>query len=193
MKALSSILQKARAYSYYGITGLLSLFFGVIAFKTYQHIVQKKTSILNMDHAIDVMQKNALAAKGLPEDLKQAQSIGTIIDHDLIDPEKKAANIGFFYALENTTHAHIETIVQQKVTPIKTIDKINYLDVPYALTLNGQFHEVLDFLYQLQISSHWLFVHKIDIAQIQADNRGKQAIDAIRCDARISFLGKDFL
>ncbi len=186
MKELLRLLKDYRFFLW--VFGFSLLLIG-FSYQRYMKLQKTHKDIVSTQSAIHRMSQNVISAKGLSQDLQSIKSIDTAIQECFVDPNKKASNIAYFYALENTTSSRVEQVTQEAISLFKEQNKIKYYQIPYKMTLGGRFQEVLSYLESLQSGVHFFKLQEIAFTQLPPSVSGKIE-DALQVSINFSLLGK---
>lgn len=195
MSTLAPVINLLKQHAYYvWVVGLISVF-SYIGYWRYETLNNAQAEMRSIQGAIDVMQRNLSYAKGLDHDVKTAEALHTAIQVHLIDPSKKAANIGYFYALENITNTQVQQAAQQPPVPFRDVSGIKYWQVPYKLTLGGTCQNTLRFLDEVAVGLPFIQLQALEFDDVMSNpshNNGlKGEVDEVRVMFSFSILGKN--
>ncbi len=195
MSTLSPVMSLLKQHVYYvwvvGLIGVVSY----LGYWRYETLNNTQAEMRSVQGSIDAMQRNLSYAKGLDQDVKTAEALHTVIQAHLIDPSKKAANIGYFYALENTTNTQVQQAAQQPPVPFRDVNGVKYWQVPYKLTVGGSCQNTLRFLDEVAAGLPFLQVQSLefdDVVSNPSHNGSAQGeADEVRVMFNFSLLGKN--
>lgn len=95
---------------------------------------------------------NVRNAENLPKQVAELQSLAKEMDSRLIRPGQLAVNLQYFYKLEAENEVKLIDIRQGN--PPKTAKSL-YVGIPYTVTVQGTFKQVIAFLQRLEAGPHF--------------------------------------
>jgi Tfp pilus assembly protein PilO len=95
---------------------------------------------------------NVRNSENLPKQVTEIQALAKDMDSRLIRPGQLAVNLQYFYKLEAENEVKLLDIRQG--TPPKT-SKSAYVGIPYAVSIQGSFKQVVAFINKLQSGQHF--------------------------------------
>jgi hypothetical protein len=129
--------------------------------------------------------RNIKNAKHLKEDVDEVQDYLDQINDRLFNRDQRAVNINFFYAMEDQLDVRISDI-SQKSDEDKIYAKGGtrelklYSTISYEISVDGQFGDILEFLYEL---------HRVDsfirVVSVQLGEAGRSGSLAGALQARL--------
>lgn len=179
-----------RRQKYYVLTlsGIAICIFLVYA--RYHLLVNTKIQLQSTRAVIQTMEDNQRNAVGLEKDLTKIQTIAAALDVRWLDPAKKAKNVAYFYGLENTTQVVFKGIDQQKPTLLLSQDGVDYYKVPYGVSMEGSFRHILDCLYSIDASPHFLKISSLSVIHNQDTSSKKGDGDKVNASMQFYLLGR---
>lgn len=102
------------------------------------------------------MISNVANAPGLPEQLAELQELGQEIDARLVKAGQLAVNLQYFYKLEADHGVKFLDVRQNSpVRPARgAAPKTNFVPVPFSLSVEGNYDQLVKFLTDLQNGRH---------------------------------------
>lgn len=180
MYRLRQLLALAKEYSFVTsclivvlVAGNISLFFSL----QNTELDIKQARLRKEGEAIN---RTINAATTLQSD---AQLIGTAvkeIDASLVTEDNLAENLGYFYIIEDQTHATIGELHQN--TPPPTTADGKYKTVPVTLTAKGTYAQVFDFLHKIETGSRQIKINAFTLHRTQPTG------DAVTLDLELAML-----
>ena len=154
----------------------------------FQDWQKTKTALSALVAQANLEEKNLVLGKNLSEDLKDLQAIEATLAPGILQVDKKATNIGYFYTLESATQVHIEGVIQEPIKEtIKQGDK-TYSVIPFLLTATGTFEALQAFLNAIHDAPMFLQVRQLSLERIDPKAREKD-MHNIRLTLRVGALG----
>lgn len=132
---------------------------------------------------IRTIDQNVRNANNLDKDFEEIKRLVDQIEARLFKRDQRAVNINFFYALENRLNVRILNISQMPnedslyakggARELKL-----HSTITYNISLNGNFEDVLLFLYELQRVDPLIRVVDFQIAKDNAQEADEECLDA---------------
>lgn len=132
---------------------------------------------------IRTIDQNVRNANNLDKDFEEIKRLVDQIEARLFKRDQRAVNINFFYALENRLNVRILNISQMPnedslyakggARELKL-----HSTITYNISLNGNFEDVLLFLYELQRVDPLIRVVDFQIAKDNAEEADEEYLDA---------------
>lgn len=123
------------------------------------------------------MEANIRNATNLPEQVAEIQGLTKELDGRLMRAGQLAVNLQYFYKLEAETEVKLGD-VRQTGTPKNTGNKL-YVGVPFAVTVQGPFPQVTNFLTRLQNGRHFCRVLSANFSKAGGDNSTNNDVVAV--------------
>jgi hypothetical protein len=159
-----------------------------VRYVQYGHALE---SVALLNKTYSVMQSNAMASKGLKEDLKDLEKINLQIESQWFDASKKAANTSYFYGFEEEAGVRIVEIMQGVPVVFSTLKSEKYWQIPLKMTVEGPFLNVMTYLTFIRSSPYLINFQGLNIEQVVVDKRKSAALqDDVRLTLMISCLGR---
>ena len=119
----------------------------------------------------DKIETNVRNAEGLPAQVAAMQADGKEMGSRLIRASQLALNYRYFYRLVDETGVKlIGDIRQGQVLAGKGTTKTSYQAVPYTVTIQCTYPQVLGFLQRLQSGAHFCRITSATFSKIGGDN-----------------------
>ena len=132
---------------------------------------------------IRTINQNVRNANNLDKDFEEIKRLVDQIEARLFKRDQRAVNINFFYALENRLNVRILNISQMSnedslyakggARELKL-----HSTITYNISLNGNFEDILLFLYELQRVDPLIRVVDFQIAKDNAQEADEECLDA---------------
>lgn len=122
---------------------------------------QAQTEFQNKERELQKIDLNVRATAGLAEATAEMTEAGSRFDARLIRAAQLANNLQFFYRLEKETGLQLVDVRQLPIPAAKRGEARGaFAPVPFAVTVQGTFAQVHDFLRHLEAGPHFLrFTH----------------------------------
>jgi len=105
------------------------------------------------------MTNNLKFSVRLDEQLAQMEGSREEMESRLLDAGQLAENLRYFYALESSTGTQLTDLRQMAFGPSfdtkKKAGKLSYQPIGYAISLTGNYEQVVSFLQQLEAGKHF--------------------------------------
>lgn len=89
-------------------------------------------------------------AHELPQHLESMQAAAKQLDDRLVRVTQLASNLQFFYRLESETGVKLLDVRQNPLPTVKGAAKSLYLAVPFTVSVQGSYKQVMDFIGRLE-------------------------------------------
>jgi len=146
---LQVILAKIKQYPFAVGAAVVTLVLAIVVFFVRAPQVETLTTqSAELESQWKVMDRNLREGIGLPEDLEQAEAHLAEVEARSIEADELAANLQYFYAMENRFDLSIASVSQGATVEnpsLKTFSAISY-----PVTVQGSFAELLTFLQELE-------------------------------------------
>lgn len=104
----------------------------------------------------------------LREALNQTRATVARIERNLAIESNLAENLGYFYKLEEQTHARIRGLNQLTTSGPKEDDRAVYKAIPYTMEVTGTHAQVMDFLQSLESGPRLVKVRSFNFRRVDA-------------------------
>jgi Tfp pilus assembly protein PilO len=181
--ALASLLQLARRWLYCTVCGILTVLFGAGTFYLWHIKVPDKAlsaQVSFQDRVTAEIKKNL--EDRLKKELAAVREKTKEIEANLVDDADLAANLRYFYNLEEETKVRLPEL--HPVSSPPTDVSAHYRRVPYGLRVLGTYDQVAAFLLALETGKRLSRITTFSFAR--TDPSGQ----AVALDLNVELLGK---
>jgi len=133
------------------ICGLVTVICAVLLYYRADNITASQTELEARTAEANKMIANVRNSTGLPEQVAEIQNQRKELEGRLLKPGQLAVNLQYFYKLEAETEVKLSGDVRQGVAA-KTGK--SYIGVPFAVSVQGTFPQVVNFINRLQNGRH---------------------------------------
>jgi len=113
----------------------------------------------------DATNRTINTAAALRNDATLIESALKEIDASLVTEDALSENLGYFYIIEDQTHARIGEMRQN--TPLPNESEGKYKTVPVSLTVKGSYAQAFDFLHRIETGSRLIKISSFTIHRSQ--------------------------
>ncbi len=169
------------------ILGLVLLF---LRFDIHPALSQEHA---DLDDRWSVMQRNEVAAVGLTEHVERLTEFLEEARSHLLSPTDIAGNHRVFYQIEFNSGARITNLSPGE--PSSQGDGVikprleHFTSIPYRITVEGRFSDVLRFSQALHYGEHLMRVDRFDLTPIAPRAAGER-VDSVRLNMVLEVLGR---
>ena len=110
---------------------------------------------------------NVRNAEKLPAQVAELQALGKEMDGRLIRASQLAVNLQYFYKLEAETEVKLIDVRQG---PLPRGAKSLYAPIPFTVSVQGSFKQVMDFLQKLETGPHFCHFNGVSFNKIGGGN-----------------------
>lgn len=107
-----------------------------------------ETQLLDTQDQADRLKNNLRYSTNLDEDLATMEQAVAAVEAKAINPSALATNLQFFYRLEQ--ELELELIDLRQGVPVESQTKTTYQGIPYNVTVEGTYLQLLAFLQRLE-------------------------------------------
>jgi Tfp pilus assembly protein PilO len=132
---------------------LLSIVCGVVLYLRSGSIEAGQVELEARSTEAAKMASNIRNSAGLSEQLTEIQGYTKELEGRLLKASQLAVNLQYFYKLETENEVKLVDNVRQGTLPKNS--KSSYVGVPYSLTVQGSYSQVMNFLNRLQNGRHF--------------------------------------
>lgn len=185
MSAGNQVIRILKSYPLAILCVLVILVCAVIIFLRGDIASELSAKEDDLNVRILTIDRNIKNAKNLKEDVDELQSYIDQINGRLFNRDQRAVNINFFYAMEDQLDVRISNISQ-----MSDEDEIYakggsrelklYSTISYDISVDGQFGDILEFLYELQRVDSF-----IRVVSVQLGDAGRSEGQTGELQARI--------
>lgn len=139
----------------------------------------------DLNAKLDKIKSNIKHSANIEQDIQKLNELVGSIDERLFVGEERSTNIDFFYSFEERLDIVISEVKQLEASNARFSedgpDELKlYSVVDYDVTVNGSFHEILRFLYE---------IHRIDsimrVSDFQIDVTGDKSVEPSKLLAKV--------
>jgi hypothetical protein len=142
--------------------GCIGVICSVLLYLRSGNIDKSQTDLEAAVAQVAIMNANVRNASGLPEQLAEAQALSKEIDARIMKANQLAVNLQYFYKLETENEVKLIDVRQNSFPrSIKT----QYAGVPFNISIQGQYMNVMNFLNRLQHGRHFCRVITTNFAK----------------------------
>jgi Tfp pilus assembly protein PilO len=132
--------------------GVLCIVFGALIYFRSEKITEYQKIYDAKAAEAATISANVSIAKTLPEQVAEIQGFTKEMESRLVHASQLAVNLQYFYKLEAENEVKIID-VHQNTPPRNT--KTAYTGIPYSLSVQGPYKQVMSFLQQLENGRHF--------------------------------------
>lgn len=146
----------------------VSLIFALVLYFTMDTLAAREASYQDLMSEVDVMRQNDLNAIGLEDDVAKAQRMVADIERRLILEDAKASHYQYFLGLAEASRISIDdpvpgTFLNPGARGVN-IETKEFAQMEYSLKVQGDFGQVLDFLYLLKTGDYFVRITRMKLA-----------------------------
>lgn len=159
--------------------GLVIVACGVALFMRSEAIDSAQAFYQEKEQEFQKIDANVRNAAGLPEATAEMQEAGKQFDARLVRAPQLANNLQFFYRLENDTGVKLIDVRQQSIpAPKPGAPKGAYSPIPFAVSIQGDYAQIHDFLRHVEAGPHFLRFNQVTVAKMAAAGDSRAAASA---------------
>lgn len=133
---------------------------------------------------INLMDANTRNAAELPSQVERLEKSLEVIDSMLFHPEARAINTNFFYRMEEEADVRVVQVRQGSVAAPE--GNRQYATIEYTLVAEGQFTDLVQFVYNLRTVDAFIDVRQFDIRSVQGSGTaGGSGNLTLSCTVRV--------
>ena len=130
---------------------LACLIFGIIR---SNQLTRLSVAEAELNTKLDKISFNIKNSEGIDQDIEALEELVGNIDERLFVSEERSTNIDYFYSFEKSLNIVISEVEQSEESSTRFSkdgpDELKlYSVVDYNITVNGSFHEILRFMYEI--------------------------------------------
>src|SRR5258708_18402494 len=137
------------------VCGVVAILFAASIYFRSGKLEENQTLLDTKSAEGEKISANIKNGAGLKEQLEGLTAATAQIESRLIQAGSLGLNLQFFYRLEAETGVKYVDLRQQSTPILGKGAKTNYIAVPFAVTVQGTFQQVFDFLGRLESGSHF--------------------------------------
>lgn len=145
---------------------LLCLAAGVVIYLRYGNISASQTELEAKSAEVAKMTANIRNATGLPEQVAEIQGHTKELESRLLKASQLADNLQYFYKLETENEVKLVD-VRQNALP-RSSKATAYVGIPFNVTVQGSYTQVMNFLNRLQNGRHLCRVNTANFTKVAA-------------------------
>ncbi len=132
--------------------GLLSIACGVLIYVRAGNIAASQAELDSSSAEANRMITNVRNSTGIAEQVAEIQGYSKELESRLMKAGQLAVNLQYFYKLEAETEVKLADVRQNSVGRNA---RMQYVSVPFSVTVQGSFAHVMNFLTRLQAGRHF--------------------------------------
>ncbi len=141
-----------KKYPIVSICGLICAILGILLYFRSSEIDEKQATYEKTAAEANKIISNVSISKNLPEQVEEIRSLAKDLESRLVSAGQLAVNLQYFYKLEAETKIKLLD-VRQSSLPKKSATV--YSGVPYNVTIQGPFKQVMLFMNRLENGRHF--------------------------------------
>lgn len=136
------------------------------------------------------IEANARHTLGLAEATAAMQAAGRQFDARLVRAGQLADNLQFFYRLEADTGVKLLDVRQQGIPAPRPGERRGaYVPIPFAVSVQGSFPQVLAFLRRLEAGPHVVRFPQVTVTKATGGAEGAAALPGLSLTVNLEMLG----
>lgn len=156
--------------------GLIIVACGIALFLRGETVASAQTLHDEKEKEFQKIDANVRNSAGLAEATAEMQEAGKQFDARLIRAPQLANNLQFFYRLENETGVKLIDVRQQPIPPPKPgVPRGAYSPIPFAVSVQGDYAQVHDFLRRVEAGPHFLRYNQVSLSKLAATGDARAA------------------
>lgn len=152
------------------VCGIICVICGVLLYFRSSKIGENQADYEAKSAEATKITANVRNAEKLPAQVEEIQALAKELDGRLIHASQLAVNLQYFYKLEAETEVKLLD-VRQNGLPKGT--KTLYLGVPFTVSVQGSFKQVLAFLQKLETGPHFCHFTSVNFGRAGTSSEGK--------------------
>jgi hypothetical protein len=132
--------------------GVLCIVLGALLYFRSSVIDEKQTEYETKSAEAAKILSNVGISKNLPEQVAEIQAFAKEMESRLVHAGQLAVNLQYFYKLEAENEVKLLDVRQNSIPRGAAL---SYVGIPYNLTVQGSYKQVLAFLYRLENGRHF--------------------------------------
>jgi hypothetical protein len=145
------------------VCGLIAIICGVVLYLRSGNIAASQAELEASSAQAARMASNVKNASGLPEQVAEMQAFTKEVDGRLMKAGQLAVNLQYFYKLE--TENEVKLIGDPRQGSVGRA-KGQYTGVPFAVTVQGPFPNVMNFLNRVQNGRHFCHISSATFTKV---------------------------
>ena len=154
-----------------GVTcGIISLAGGVFLYFSSDTVDTTKQQLDEITQQSEAMVSNVRNSAGLAQQAEAIQQATKQLESRLVKANQLATNLQYFYRLESDTGVKLTDVRQNQVgRPGSSL----FIGIPYAVTFQGNFKQVMEFLQRVESGKHFAKYSSISLSKtVGTENAG---------------------
>jgi len=143
--------------------GLVGVICGILLYVRAGAIATSQAELEESSAQANKMIANVRNANGLTEQLAEIQTLGKEVDARLMKAGQLAVNLQYFYKLETENEVKLGEVRQNAISRNA---KTQYVGVPFSVSVQGPFANVMNFLNRLQNGRHFCRINTANITKV---------------------------
>lgn len=135
--------------------GLVCVICGVLLYVRSDKVSEAQQLLAQKTQEDQKILANVRNATGLPQHLEAMQAAAKQMDSRLVSAGQLALNQQFFYRLESETGVKLVDVRQNALPARAGAAKPTYVAVPFNISIQGSFKQVMDFIERLEKGQHF--------------------------------------
>jgi len=151
------------------VCGLLSLICVVLLYFRSDLIAENQATLDAKSAEAAKILANVRYSEKLPEQTAEIQALTKDLETRLVRAGQLAVNLQYFYKLEAENEVKLVDVRQNNV-PVNKAAKTLYTGIPYNISVQGGFTQVLAFLQKLEAGRHFCRFNSVALSKTGASN-----------------------
>jgi Tfp pilus assembly protein PilO len=132
--------------------GIISLLCAAVLYLRSDVIDETKLKVDEVSQQSQAMLNNVRNSGGLPQQTESVKQSAKQLEARLVKASQLATNLQYFYRLESDTGLKLTDVRQNQIgRPTSSI----YVGIPYSVTFQGTFKQVLEFLQRVESGKYF--------------------------------------
>lgn len=167
--------------------GVIALFCAVVLYLRSDKVDESKALYEDKAKAAKAILANVSNSQSLPQQADAIQHAVKDLEGRLIHASQLAINLQYFYRLESDTGVKLVDVHQGTTGQPRTgAAKSNYAAIPFAVNIQGNFKQVLDFIQRVENGPRIAHFNSVSYTKAGGENAGT---DQFSVSMGIEFLG----
>lgn len=149
---------------------VVSLACGLIFYFQADTVDETQAKLAEQSKASSQMISNVRNASGLAAQTETLQKATTQLTDRLVKASQLPANLQYFYRLETETGVKITDVRQNNRD--SRASSTQYVGIPFAVTFQGQYKQVMDFLQRVESGKHFAKFNTISFNKAAGSDTG---------------------
>lgn len=162
-----------------------SLIFGIAAMVRSGEVPEREHSLEEKTAEGHRLQNNITNSSLLREHVTELSEVNKRIAGQLVNPNQLGENLQFFYKIETATNTKILDL-RQTYSPQGNKGKGMYAPIPYSVSVNGEYKNILAFMRQVEKGPR---VSRITGASLTPSTSDRLAAETVTLGLAVELLG----